>query len=117
MKYLIGAICAIVFSLTLSFDDKKCEHVYVSVEQAEIKIEQPDLFMGGMYYQSYSRPSGKQEGQDLVCVKCFHQRKQVLDYGKPEQGQTLTGLLSGRDSCLFLNSGTLTIDAGELKRK
>jgi hypothetical protein len=111
MKYFIATL--LIGFIAISFIGSKCEHVYVPVQPAEIKIERPNLFMGGMYYQpSYSWPSGKQEGQDLVCVKCFNQRKQVLDYGQPGCGQTLTGLMLGIDSCLPVNGGFLTIDTG-----
>lgn len=113
MKYLLTTLLAAF--IALSFIGHKCEHVYVSVEQAEIKIERPNLFMGGQIYQPYRWPSGMQEGQDLICVKCFNQRKQILDYGQPGRGQTLTGLL-GIDSCLPVSGGFLTIDTSVLVR-
>lgn len=87
MKYLLTVIlCAFIAA---SFTSRKCEHVFVEVEQANIKVEQPELSIGSMIYQPYGWPTGLQEGKQLVCVKCFHIQKQVLDYGKPASG-TLT---------------------------
>ncbi len=107
MKYLIGAICAIV--ITMAFTSRKCEHKFTAVEQAVIKIEQPNLWQGG-YYTIPQWPTGLQEGKELVCARCGLVQKQIMDYGKPEHGPTLTGLLSGIDSCLFIGDGKLTFD-------
>lgn len=69
--------------------EHKCKHVFVEVEQANIKVEQPELSIGSMIYQPYGWPTGLREGKELVCVKCFHIQRQILDYGKPASG-TLT---------------------------
>jgi hypothetical protein len=116
MKYLIGAICAFIVSIALSFDELKCEHVFTQVEQAAIKIEQPNLF-GGSYYKIPHWPSGLQEGKELICVKCYYTQKQVLDYGQPEHGQSLTGLLSGVDTSMFIQGGLLIMDTSNVIRK
>lgn len=56
-----------------------CKHIYVAVEQPDIKVKDagPTYTLGVMQ----RRVTGKHEGQDIVCVKCFHTRKQVFDYG------------------------------------
>lgn len=107
MKYVIGALCAIV--ITMAFSGRKCEHKFTAVEQPVIKIERPNLWQGG-YYTMPQWPSGIQEGKELICARCGLVQRQVLDYGQPENGQTLTGLLSGIDSCLFINGGSLKFD-------
>lgn len=79
MKYLIGVII-----ISLGFIGRKCEHVFTQIEQATIKIERPNLYGGvTLLGQVYSWPTGLQEGVELICVKCFHKQKQLLDYGQP----------------------------------
>lgn len=112
MKYLIGAICAIVISL--AFAGRKCEHVFTEVEQAAVKIERPNIFQGS-YYTIPSWPSGLQEGKELICVKCFNVQKQVLDYGKPDaQCDQLTftadSFSFNIDTCMFLRGSKLMMD-------
>lgn len=80
MKYLIGAICAIIISL--AFTGRKCEHVFTQIEQANVTIERQNLY-GSITLPVYTWPTGLQEGKELICVKCFHVQKQVLDYGQP----------------------------------
>ena len=107
MKYILGTITTIL--IILSFAGRKCEHKFTAVEQPVIKIERPNLWQGG-YYTIPQWPSGIQEGKELICARCGLVQKQVLDYGKPEHGTTLTGLFSGIDSCMFINGGTLKFD-------
>lgn len=97
MKYLLTILlCAFI---AFSFNGRKCEHVFVEVEQAAIKIEQPSVFLGGAVYRPYCWPTGLQEGKELICVKCFHKQKQILDYGKPEPtGPTLGSLILSQSS-------------------
>lgn len=112
MKYLICAICALIVSL--AFSDRKCEHVFTQVEQAAIKIEQPNLY-GGITLSNYYWPSGLQEGKDLICVKCFHVQKQMLDYGQPVA--IFYGLPNNPplNSCDTLPHSFLKIDSSWLK--
>lgn len=84
MRLITLAIIAGIMLLAMAFDAKKCDHVFVSIEQAAIKIKQPDI-LGGQGYSEYSWPTGIREGKKLVCVKCFHKIKQLLDYGQPVQ--------------------------------
>ncbi len=72
---LLFTACVVLSAL----NERKCEHVFVSIEQAEIKIEQFGL-PGDHEYTEL--PTGKREGQELICVKCFHKQKQVIDYGE-----------------------------------
>jgi hypothetical protein len=67
------------------FNQPKCDHVFTQVEQANVKIGRPELTLGGGVYQEYTWPTGLQEGKELICVKCFHKQRQLLDYGPPEQ--------------------------------
>lgn len=65
----------------------ECKHIYVAVEQPEIKVEYPR----SMKLAIFEAPkSGKHEGQEIVCVKCFHIRKQVIDYGEIDSTMLLT---------------------------
>lgn len=114
MKHLLGTIATLL--IILSFAGRKCEHKFTAVEQAVIKIEQPNLWQGG-YYTIPQWPTGLQEGKELICARCGLVQKQVLDYGQPEHGPTLTGLLSGIDSCLFIGGGSLRFDSISLIRK
>lgn len=85
MKYVISALCAIV--ICLSFAGRKCEHVFTQVEQAEVKIEQPNWHGVDDLMPAWTKwPSGKQEGKELICVKCFYKQKQILDYGPSQFG-------------------------------
>lgn len=85
MKYLFGTF--VLTLVALSFAGPKCDHVFTEVEQAEIKIEQPAWNRGIIYPEGevYQLKSGKVEGADLICVKCFHKQKQILDYGQPQK--------------------------------
>jgi hypothetical protein len=108
MKFIILSI-ALLLSMadTKAQSAKKCDHIYVSVEQPEIKIEQPkwsgvdDLMPGWTKW-----PSGKQQGQELVCVRCFNKIKQVLDYG---QAQRPAYLLSD-GSLTYIGEGSVKVD-------
>jgi hypothetical protein len=61
----------------LAFKFQKCDHVFTRVEQANVKIEPFSISLGSSGYAS-----GLKEGNELICVKCFHMQKQMLDYGK-----------------------------------
>lgn len=75
-------LLVIAFLIGVAFYKPKCDHVFTQVEQSEIKVERPSL-SGSIIYPIYSWPTGLQEGKELICVKCFHKQKQVLDYGQP----------------------------------
>lgn len=80
MKYLLGTITTLL--VILSFTNRKCDHVFTEVEQATIKIERLGYnLIGGQGYMLPSWPTGLHEGKEIVCVKCFHVQKQILDYG------------------------------------
>jgi hypothetical protein len=102
------------------FNAPKCEHVYVEVEQATLKIEQPGLSFGGQVYQDYW-PTGKQEGKELICVKCFHIQKQVVDYGEPAKPSAYWPPVNGTNCCdsikLFISgsSGAVLLKGGVLQ--
>jgi hypothetical protein len=92
------------------FNAPECKHVFVEVEQATIKVEQPEFTLGGGAYQEYSWPTGIQEGKELICVKCFHKQKQVIDYGKPEKQSSFWPPVKGINCCdsiKLLNSGNI----------
>lgn len=58
-------------------DTSKCKHIYIAVEQPEVKASFSFFTVDTVVYP----PSGKRDGKELVCVKCFHLRKQIIDYG------------------------------------
>lgn len=108
MKYLIGAICAIVISP--AFSGRKCDHVFTQVEQPTVKIERP--FQGAIAVfpeQIYSWPTGTMDGKDIICVKCFHRQKQLLDYGQPDNSGVTFGTICG--DTLFMPLGEIKFDS------
>lgn len=120
MKYLLAILLA--GFIALSFISRQCDHVFTEIEQAAIKIEQPDLPLGGTIYRPYIWPTGTQEGKELICVKCFHRQKQVLDYGQPASGTSFTDwpyrmTATSLDTLLFLKGGSLTWDTSNVVRK
>jgi hypothetical protein len=122
----ITTLCALgiisgVFIAIVAFNGPECKHVFVEVEQPKIKIEQPEFTLGGGVYQEYSWPTGIQEGKELICVKCFHKQKQLIDYGKPEKQSTFLPpfnstnccdsiFTSGSSGAVFLKGGVLQVD-------
>jgi hypothetical protein len=81
VRFFIITVCLMGLILS-SWDFQKCEHIYVAVEQSEIKIEEPEWSSVDNLLPAWIRwPSGIHEGKEIVCVKCFNKRKQVLDYG------------------------------------
>lgn len=105
---LFTAIACLI--ATAAFTNHKCEHIYVATVQAEVKIQEPQ-WSGSVTLlpNTFYLPRGKQEGQELVCVKCFDVRKQVMDYGPdPYRINTLPswGTLTSPDTCL-----SVTVDA------
>lgn len=78
MRTILLLIAAIAIYST-AFYRPKCEHVFTKVEQPLIKV-QP--MIESMTLEARDEPRGKEEGDDLICVKCFHKQKQVIDYGK-----------------------------------
>lgn len=82
MKKLLVVLIMIVIA-SIAWNDKECDHIFVEVQEAEIKVN-------GAFIFSYSIDTivyGKHEGNQLVCVKCFHKQKQLIDYGqRPETG-------------------------------
>lgn len=79
MRTIIILIATVAIYST-AFINTKCDHVFTAIEHANIEIEQPSLYGIGDL-PLYSWPTGLKEGKDLICVKCFHKQKQVLDYG------------------------------------
>jgi hypothetical protein len=86
------------------FNQPKCEHVYTAIEQPEIKIEQGLRSVHSIYTVP---PTGKREGPELICVKCFHKQRQVLDYGQSHGSSILT---LGADTLFLLNNTLPCID-------
>lgn len=98
--FLIGAIALAAFKWP------KCEHAFTKVEQPEIQIKRE-----GWVCSVYTPPpSGKQEGEELICVKCFHKQKQKIDYGQPNKRQSLSGFFDVNRG-LFLNNESLVFDS------
>ena len=69
------------------FNQPKCDHVFTAIEYASVEIEQPSRY-GGMTLPMYTWPTGLHEGKELICVKCFHKQKQMLDYGQPVENRS-----------------------------
>lgn len=97
--------------------NKECKHIYVAVEQPEVKMPQAPNSVIAIYT---APPSGKHEGEELVCVKCFHTRKQIIDYGVWDKSLMLSGVAV--DTLAFKpvflgSSGTLLKDTITIKQK
>lgn len=59
-----------------SWQSKECDHIYVAVEPTELK--------DGNWRNTVSPYlTGKQEGKELVCIKCFKRVRQIVEYGIP----------------------------------
>lgn len=70
------------YSGPLKLTLKVCQHIYVAVEQPEVNGGFSTLSIGHF---------GKHEGKEIVCIKCHHVRKQIVDYGQAGQlGPRLT---------------------------
>lgn len=82
MKYLFGLITTTL--IVWSFMSPKCTHMYVPLEKSYLKAK--PLYEGGTIIypeQWYNQPKGVHDGKELVCIKCFHQTIQKIDYGQP----------------------------------
>lgn len=109
MRNLYMLTIALLTLIAFSFNFGKCEHVFVETKEEYLKVEKPDMMTGGL---AFDWPSGIHEGVDLVCVKCLHQRRQVIDYGERHvqpEFPTLLWLSGPVDTLrrLPLNSGWL----------
>lgn len=83
------ALMIIIGLFAASWNAKKCEHVYVAVEKSYIKISEPQWsYTDDLIAPTFKWPRGIHEGIEIVCIKCFHTRKQTLDYG-PSPYQSL----------------------------
>jgi hypothetical protein len=69
-------ICVVLVAAVLH------EHVFTAVEQSEIKVHDQVIKLGWHPSGATIWPSGKLNGRELICVKCFHKQKQILDYGQ-----------------------------------
>lgn len=67
------------YSGPLKLTLKVCQHIYVAVEQPEVN--------GGTFSVLSIGKFGKHEGKEIVCIKCHHLRKQIVDYGQAGQLQ------------------------------
>ena len=109
-------ITAIVAYFVQGFNQPKCEHKFTQVEQDTVKIEQPTPGYS-IILPIHSQTTGLHEGKELVCVKCSHVQKQILDYG----GERVTLLhfdstfksLTACDSILTTSSGGLHFIKGD----
>lgn len=127
MKKLLFIAAVIGIAAMVAFKDHACQHVFVSVVKDSVKIVLP-VVQYDIRPIEYSWPSGIQEGQEIVCVKCFDKRKQVLDYGQPQAqphmpiwGSTInarlwqgSGVTTGPDSCVTRSLGKIVLDADTL---
>jgi hypothetical protein len=73
-------LLAIAAYVVQGFNQPKCDHVFTAIESPEVKIKPPSSNLGGQGYTEDIWPTGLQEGKDLICVKCFHKQRQMLDY-------------------------------------
>ena len=112
-------LLAIIAYFAQGFNAPKCEHKFTAVEQANITIDQPDIRLGGSVYREYSWPSGRQEGKELICVKCFHVQKQILDYGQTTDEREFDWLHWGKptidfDTCKPFSASSFAFDTASV---
>ena len=113
-----------VYAAIVSFNAPKCEHVFTQVEQATVRIEEPKWSRVDDLMPAWTKwPSGKVQGHELICVKCFHKQKQVLDYGKASNDPYISPPNIGTNCCdsikafnsgsgaMFLKGGILQVDS------
>lgn len=109
MRFIIIFIITGMALCVFAFNAKKCDHIYVSVEQAEVKINQSATGTSSFEYILPSWRSGKHDGKELVCVKCFNVVRQILDYGESTFGSNNIGIGYGSikvDTCRNIGSPT-----------
>lgn len=73
ISFVIGGAIVQLFFLIMAYKSE-CKHIYVAVEQSETNVDFGFISLGNWRI-------GKQEGKEIVCVKCYHVRKQIVDYG------------------------------------
>lgn len=77
MKYFLSAFIVII--TFFSFSNHECQHVYTLVEKDTLNISEGSTFVPAIYR---STQLGYQQGPELICVKCFHTKKQIIHYGE-----------------------------------
>ena len=105
-------ILVVLFASALTaWNAKECSHIFVEEEQAEIKVSRSFLFTYSTNIDTIVY--GKHEGIDLVCVKCFHKQKQVVDYGDRQQIGFQTPAILDTTEIIF---GGSILDTGHILR-
>jgi hypothetical protein len=108
MKYFLAIL--LIALVGLSFSGSKCKHEFTTIEQAVIEIKQPSI---AWVPAVWNPPSGRHEGNELICVKCFYKQKQIIDYGKPNvPGLTYQGAYI--KNCLDTSIYGTSISTGSL---
>lgn len=81
VKFLMFVAIAAMFAI-FSFRNSECQHVYVLTIQPYVKVERPHFQseLDNLMPLDSRWPNGKQEGAEIVCIKCFHITHQILDY-------------------------------------
>lgn len=78
MKY-----AAILFLFLACAPDKECKHIYVVIEESHGPLPEADTTSKLFSVTHY--------GEYLVCVKCQHQKRQLIGYGSLELGKPEAG--------------------------
>lgn len=79
MKYIICFV--IVGIILLSYRSDNHKHVWVESVNDTVIIPSPRFTQ---YYVSW--PTGIHSGMEIVCVKCFAKKRQIVDYGRDRRG-------------------------------
>jgi hypothetical protein len=72
LAMLLVVVMAGVATVASSYRPHKCNHEFVRLEDSVIKIQRYE-------FDGYF-PVGREKGPMLICVKCFYQTPQILDY-------------------------------------
>lgn len=78
-RYIFISVAFVAFLLMgLGKDDHK--HIWLAPVPDTVRVDLPRMELG--IYRPM--PSGWQKGSELVCIKCFQRKTQMIDYGSSE---------------------------------
>lgn len=102
MKYII--CFAIVGIILLAYRSDNHKHIWVSLVRDTVVMDEPEM---STTLEGRIWPTGKQPGMEIVCVKCFAKKRQIIDYGVSSVGNYIQ-FPAGLDTLIF-SSGQSTL--------
>lgn len=80
MKRYIFISVAFVAILLMGLGKDDHKHIWLAPVPDTVRVDLPRMALG--VYRPL--PSGWQKGAELVCIKCYQRKTQMVDYGPPE---------------------------------